>query len=68
MGKTDFKRKSDTIWCKDFNKGTCTLSDNHDQMFQGKLVKMSHICRKCFSKKREKNRNEEIDSACPLKE
>ena len=60
--KFNFKKKQDIIWCKDYNKGTCTQNDNHEQMFQGKLVKMSHICRKCYSKKKEKNKYWESDS------
>ena len=44
------------------------LSDNHDQMFQGKMVKVSHICRKCFSKKREKNKHKEIGNVSPFQE
>ena len=68
LGRTEFRKKSDTIWCKDFNKGTCNQVDNHEQTFQGKLVRVSHICRKCFSKKKEKNRHRETDSQCPFHE
>ena len=67
-GRVEFIKKIDTIWCKDFNKGTCNQADNHEQMFQGKLVRVSHICRKCFSKKKEKNRHREMDSQCPFHE
>ena len=31
-----FKNKPDIIWCKQFNKGTCTQNDNHDQLFKKK--------------------------------
>ena len=66
--KFDFKRKGDTIWCKDFNKGTCTLQDMHEQVFQGRTVKAHHICRKCYTKKKEKQKHKEIDNSCLLKE
>ena len=69
ISKFDFKKKQpDTIWCKDYNKGTCTQNDNHNQLFQGKMVKVSHICRKCYSKKKEKNKHKELDAQCPLNE
>ena len=68
FSKIENKKKLDTVWCKDFNKGTCTLADNHEILFQGKMVKVNHICRKCFIRKKEKNRHREIDSTCPLRE
>ena len=33
FSKFEFKKKLDTIWCKDYNKGVCNLHDNHDQLF-----------------------------------
>ena len=45
--KFDFKKKPEVIWYKEFN-------DNHDQLFQGKVVKVSHICRKCTLKRRKR--------------
>ena len=58
--KSEFRRKTDTIWCKDYNRGTCNLLDNHEQLFQGKLVRVNHICRKCFTKKKEKINREKL--------
>ena len=62
--KFDFKKKPEVIWCKEFNKGTCTQNNNHDQLFQGKVVKVSHICRKCYSKKKKNNKHRENDTQC----
>ena len=66
--KFDFEKRSETIWCKEFNKGTCTQNNSHDQLFQGKVVKVSHICRKCYTKKREKNKHRESDTQYPCNE
>ena len=66
--KFEFKKKSDTVWCKEFRKGNCNQPDLHEQVFQGKTIKVHHICRKCYSKKKEKCKHKEIDSCCPLKE
>ena len=65
--KFKFKKKSDTVWCKEFNKGNCE-NKLHEQVFQGKNVKIHNICRKYYSKNKEKRKHKEIDSCCPLKE
>ena len=66
--KLNFKKKQpDIIWCKDYNKGTCKQNDNYDQLFQGKMVKVCHICRKCYSKKK-KNTHKELDAQCLFNE
>ena len=64
----DSKKKLELVWCKDYNKGNYSLSDQHEQLFQGKLVKMHHNCQKCYSKEKEKNKHKETDACCPLKE
>ena len=54
--RIETKKKPEINWCKEYNKGSCNLPDGHDQFFQGKTVKAHHICRKCYSKKKEISR------------
>ena len=58
--KTDAKKKTDIILCKEYNKGSCNLPDVHDQLFQGKTVKAHHICRKYYSKNKERKKHKEL--------
>ena len=50
LGSFKFKRKN--VWCKDYNKGTCSLPDLHKMIFQGKPVKVHHICKTCYNKRK----------------
>ena len=66
--KFEFKKKSEMVWCKEFNTGNCNQPDLHEQVFPRENGKSYHICRKCYSKKKEKCKHKETDSFCPFKE
>ena len=66
-GKKDYQMP-DTVWCLDYNRGTCKFSTHHLGRFgihEG--VKKWHICRVCFNEKGEKKFHNEKDSTCPHK-
>ena len=65
--KSDSKNNLELAWCKEFNKGNCSLPDQHEQLFQGESVKIPHICQKCFLRKKERNKHKATDACCPLK-
>lgn len=64
-GSTTGKRE--VFWCKDFNKGTCTLDSGHKATIAGRERVVTHICAACWKQgKREKH--SETDASCPAKE
>ena len=65
--KFEFKKKSDSVWCKAINKGNWNQPDLHEQVFERKTVKVHHICRKCYSKKKEKCKHRKLITVVPLK-
>lgn len=59
--------KREVFWCKDFNKGACSLDSGHKATIAGRERVVSHICAACWKQgKREKHA--ESDAGCPLKE
>ncbi len=58
--------KSDTIiWCKEYNKGNCTYTGNHEGLFNGEMVQQWHICRVCHSKKGHRLNHRPSEPSCP---
>ena len=59
-------KKSDEVrWCKDYNAGKCTFSSHHNAKFNGKSMKMWHICRVCWSKNKDKKFHKAGAEDCP---
>ena len=55
------------IYCNDYNKGTCTLSDHHQGKYNGKLITRWHICKKCLLEGKERKSHPENDANCSRK-
>ena len=53
-------------FCQDYNKGTCTFSDNHEGKIGNKEVTLFHLCRRCLlSENKFKRLHPETDVNCP---
>jgi hypothetical protein len=42
--------KPSVYWCRDYQKGRCTLTDPHMIRFKGENVMAKHICARCYGK------------------
>ena len=53
-------------YCADFNRGSCSFSDNHEGKLNGKDVLLWHLCKRClFSEGKLKRFHPETDPDCP---
>lgn len=53
LSNTDKKgvdTKNTPVYCKEFNKGTCTFSESHRGLFYGNPRKLLHVCSDCLGK------------------
>ena len=55
------------VFCMEYNRGTCKLSDHHEGKFAGKSVFKMHICRTCLRFNEVKS-HPETDPGCPRKQ
>lgn len=54
------------FFCKDYNKGSCSMGDKHSTSFNGKKFNVRHICAKCWLKNKVQNNHPESSVSCPL--
>lgn len=66
VSKTNTGRR-ETYWCRDFNKGDCSLESGHKAIISGQERSVQHICATCW-RMGKKEKHKESDSMCPQKE
>ena len=54
------------LFCRDFQRGTCTFQGDHNGSIRGEMKFLRHICATCWMKKREKRVHREQTDQCPL--
>ena len=56
-----------TIFCKNYQRGTCQQSRDHFGLFYGENRLLKHICAKCWLKERKSENHPETSDDCPFK-
>ena len=59
---------SPTVFCKAYQRGTCTHTQDHQGMFLGESRFLKHICAKCWLSTKKLSPHSENSETCPLKE
>lgn len=59
--------RRETFWCREYNRGNCTLESGHKAMIAGVERVVQHICTTCWRSGR-KEKHKETDGACAGKE
>ena len=65
--KSEKKKTSDTLFCKDYQTNQCGLKAPHAARLNGKSVTVQHICAKCFLYDKSKAGHAENSVECPHK-
>ena len=55
------------LFCRNFNKGTCSHTQDHNGSFEGETQLLRHICAVCWLGSRKKASHAETSENCPLK-
>ena len=66
-GGSGSSREEGTIFCRFFQRGTCSQSDDHMGFFNGERRMLKHICAKCWLDQRRIERHPENSADCPSK-
>ena len=72
--KTGFRSRNVTegvgdapvLFCKNFQKGTCSFKEDHNGPFKGGVKFQRHICAKCWLETKKFANHAEGSSVCPL--
>ena len=56
------------LFCRNFQRGTCTQSHDHNGMFEGKSQLLRHICAECWLKSKKMEAHPETYENCPYKD
>ena len=62
---TKNRKSPDTVWCREYNQGTCTHSGAHVGKFFGQTVKKLHVCSSCLKKDNKRMNHKATDQECP---
>ena len=57
-----------TLFCKAFQRGTCTFTQDHNGLYFGENRMLKHICAKCWLTSRRVSAHPETSDSCPLKD
>lgn len=62
-------KKSDTYWCKEYQKGLCSEASPHTLQLKpdSEPVSVVHMCASCWQKDKKKRDHPEGDAGCPHK-
>ena len=61
-------REGGTVFCRGYQRGTCTHSQDHQGNFNNASRLLRHICAKCWLKNRSFAAHPENSDECPLKD
>ena len=60
-------REEGTIFCRFYQRGTCSQSGDHMGFFNGERRMLKHICAKCWLDQRKIEQHSENSADCPSK-
>lgn len=56
------------LFCRDYNRASCSKGDSHAGAHKGRRVTLLHICAKCWLTDRVRRAHPEKDTQCPFKQ
>ena len=62
-GKTESELR--TVYCADYQKGSCKYDESHQGLFFGKSTMLYHICGVCWKEDEKKSFHPSSASECP---
>ena len=54
------------LFCRNFQRGTCTHPDDHNGTFEGKSQLLRHICAECWLRTKKMEKHPETSESCPF--
>ena len=61
-------KKGFEYFCREYNRGECTITAPHRAWVKGEMRKVLHCCASCLRKEKEVRPHPQTDSKCPNKE
>ena len=54
------------LFCKNYQRGTCSFTEDHNGNFDGKVKFLKHMCAKCWLETRKVEKHPEGSNLCTL--